>query len=107
MTLSRNLGGFGSTANVSGYVAAYASYWCFSASQLPATSNVQTFSSTGTWTKAPGNFSMVRVQMWGGGGGRGRHNQADSKQVAVVVELLWNFLFPFLKLQFYNDCYNW
>jgi hypothetical protein len=34
--------------------------------------NVQTFNTSGTWTK-PSSGSMARVQMWGGGGGGARH----------------------------------
>jgi hypothetical protein len=33
-----------------------------------STANVQTFLSTGTWTK-PSGVSMARIQLWGGGGG--------------------------------------
>jgi len=35
------------------------------------TPDVQTFNSTGTWTK-PTGYTMVRVQVWGGGGGGSR-----------------------------------
>jgi len=31
--------------------------------------DVQTFNSTGTWTKPTGGQTMARIQMWGGGGG--------------------------------------
>lgn len=33
--------------------------------------DVQTFNSTGTWTKPTGGQTMARVQIWGGGGGGG------------------------------------
>lgn len=36
------------------------------------TPNVQTFNSSGTWTKPSGGFSMCLIQLWGGGGGAGR-----------------------------------
>jgi len=32
------------------------------------TIDVQTFNSSGTWTKPSGNFQYVKVQLWGGGG---------------------------------------
>jgi hypothetical protein len=35
--------------------------------------NVQTFNSTGTWTKPSGGQTMARVQIWGGGGGGSRN----------------------------------
>jgi hypothetical protein len=35
------------------------------------TPNVQTFNSTGTWTK-PTGYAMARIQVWGGGGGGAR-----------------------------------
>jgi hypothetical protein len=35
--------------------------------------NVQTFDSSGTWTK-PASGSMARIQVWGGGGGGGRQS---------------------------------
>jgi hypothetical protein len=34
--------------------------------------DVQTFNSSGTWTKPTGNQTMARIQLWGGGGGGGR-----------------------------------
>jgi hypothetical protein len=40
-------------------------------STAPA-SDVQTFNSSGTWTKPTGNQTMARIQLWGGGGGGGR-----------------------------------
>jgi hypothetical protein len=40
------------------------------------TPDVQTFDSTGTWTK-PTGYTMARVQVWGGGGGGGRTSSAN------------------------------
>ena len=40
------------------------------------TVNVQTFNSSGTWTK-PASGSMARIQVWGGGGGAGRANATN------------------------------
>jgi len=39
------------------------------------TPNVQTFNSTGTWTK-PTGYAMARIQVWGGGGGGARSASA-------------------------------
>jgi hypothetical protein len=39
--------------------------------------DVQTFNSTGTWTKPTGR-SMARIQVWAGGGGGSRTNQTDA-----------------------------
>jgi hypothetical protein len=41
-----------------------------------APSNVQTFNSTGTWTKPTGGQTMARIQVWGGGGGASRNNSS-------------------------------
>lgn len=35
--------------------------------------NVQTFNSTGVWTKPGNGQTMARIQVWGGGGGGGRY----------------------------------
>ena len=115
MTLSRNLGGFGSTANASGFVATTSLTGTISASQLASTAvtpatyggaaaipvivvdqqgrltsaanvafsisgpsaNVQTFNTTGTWTKPTGDYRVARIQCWGGGGGGGRAASLD------------------------------
>lgn len=42
----------------------------------PAPVDVQTFNSTGTWTKPTGGQTMARVQIWGGGGGGSRSTSA-------------------------------
>ena len=36
------------------------------------TADVQTFDSTGTWTKPTGGQTMAKIQVWGGGGGGSR-----------------------------------
>lgn len=41
-----------------------------------AAPNVQTFTSSGTWTK-PSSGNFVRIQMWGGGGGGNRNGTAS------------------------------
>lgn len=48
------------------------------ATALPATVNVQTFTSTATWTKPSGGYRMARIQVWGGGGGGGRSNAINA-----------------------------
>jgi hypothetical protein len=40
--------------------------------------NVQTFTSTGTWTKPTDGKTMAFIQVWGGGGGSGRHGIASA-----------------------------
>lgn len=40
--------------------------------------DVQTFTSTGTWTKPSTGQTMARVQVWGGGGGASRSASANS-----------------------------
>jgi hypothetical protein len=39
--------------------------------------DVQTFNSTGTWTKPTGGQTMARIQIWGGGGGGSRNSSAS------------------------------
>ena len=39
--------------------------------------DVQTFDSTGTWTKPTGGQKMARIQVWGGGGGGSRSTSAN------------------------------
>jgi hypothetical protein len=46
------------------------------ASSVP-TPNVQTFNSTGSWTK-PTGYTMARIQLWGGGGGGMRGTTATN-----------------------------
>jgi len=41
------------------------------------TTNVQTFNSTGTWTKPTAGQTMARIQVWGGGGGGSRFTSND------------------------------
>jgi hypothetical protein len=38
-------------------------------SSAPVAPDVQTFTSTGTWTKPTGGQTMARIMVWGGGGG--------------------------------------
>ena len=38
-------------------------------SSAPVAPDVQTFTSTGTWTKPSGGQTMARIMVWGGGGG--------------------------------------
>ena len=40
--------------------------------------DVQTFNSTGTWTKPSGGQTMARIQVWGGGGGAWRSSSANN-----------------------------
>jgi hypothetical protein len=42
-----------------------------------STADVQTFNSTGTWTKPTAGQTMARIQIWGGGGGGGRSTGAN------------------------------
>ncbi len=42
--------------------------------------DVQTFNSTGTWTKPTGGQTMARVQVWGGGGGGARSDYPYNNQ---------------------------
>lgn len=41
---------------------------------VAAPANVQTFDSTGTWTKPTAGQTMARIQVWGAGGGAARSN---------------------------------
>jgi hypothetical protein len=40
---------------------------------ISVTPDVQTFTSTGTWTKPTGGQTMARIQVWGGGAGGGQN----------------------------------
>lgn len=59
------------TVNASGQVTAISS-------NVDPVVNVQTFNSTGTWTKPTGAQTMARVQIWGAGGGGSRSASANS-----------------------------
>lgn len=41
-------------------------------SAAPTDANVQTFNSSGTWTKPSGAYTMALIEVWGGGGGGNR-----------------------------------
>ena len=59
------------TVNATGQITAISS-------NTDPTVNVQTFNSTGTWTKPTGNQTMAKVQIWGAGGGGSRSASANS-----------------------------
>jgi hypothetical protein len=48
--------------------------------------DIQTFNSTGPWTK-PSGYAMARIQLWGGGGGGGRSGGGGGGGVGGV--LVW------------------
>ena len=49
-----------------------------SASGTPPAINVQTFNSSGTWSKPAGNYASYKVQIWGGGGSGGKGNSGKA-----------------------------
>ena len=48
------------------------------ASGTPPSINVQTFNSSGTWSKPAGNYSSYKVQLWGAGGSGGKGQAAGA-----------------------------